>query len=114
MTARTYIPAGLTHPDGHPKAPHELVEYSSTVFDTSLDDADRRFNSLAKGDCAPLEQIRARTVADAVVAIMRSKGDHLAKTRKHIVSLGLTPATTGPAQSLRPLQCHATLQERGG
>ena len=36
-------------------------------------------------------QMRARTVADAVVvAIMRSQGDHFAKTRKHIVSLGLT------------------------
>jgi hypothetical protein len=35
--------------------------------------------------------MRARTVADAVVvAIMRSQGDHFAKTRKHIVSLGLT------------------------
>jgi hypothetical protein len=35
--------------------------------------------------------MRARAVADAVVvAIMRSKGDHFAKTRKHIVSLGLT------------------------
>jgi hypothetical protein len=36
-----YKPAGLDRGDGHYKAPHQLVEYSPTIFDTSLDDADR-------------------------------------------------------------------------
>jgi hypothetical protein len=83
-----YMPQGLTDADGHPKAPHHLIEYSSTIFDTSLDDADREFDRLA--GATPPDQIRARQVADDALAIMRGKGDHFAKVRKHIASLGLT------------------------
>jgi hypothetical protein len=88
MSARPYTPAGLTDADGHPKAPHHLVEYSSTIFDTSLDDDDREFDRLA--NATPADQIRARQVADDALAIMRSKGDHLAMVRKHIASLELS------------------------
>jgi hypothetical protein len=67
-----------------------LVEYSSTIFDTSLDDADRDYRPLAEGDKTAPDQRRAFMLAFDVVRIMRSKGDHFARTRKHITSLDLT------------------------
>jgi hypothetical protein len=48
-----YKPAGLDRGDGEFKAPHQLVEYSSTIFDTSLDDADRDYRPLAENTTAP-------------------------------------------------------------
>jgi hypothetical protein len=86
---RPYKPAGLDRGDGQYKAPHELVEYSSTIFDTSLDDADRDFRPLLENSTPP-DQVRAREVAFDVVRIVRSKGDHLALARRHIEGLGLT------------------------
>jgi hypothetical protein len=88
MTA-PYIPAGLDRGDGRPRAPHELVEYSSTIFDTSLDDADRDFRPSLESSTPP-DQVRAREVAFDVARIMRGKGDHLALARRHIEKLGLT------------------------
>jgi hypothetical protein len=92
MTARPYTPSGLTDAGGHPKAPHELVEYSSTIFDTSLDDADRKHTVTVIGRdfVPPPDQERARKMADYAVRLMRSKGDHLALMRKHIASLDLS------------------------
>jgi hypothetical protein len=86
---RPYVPAGLDRGDGQNKAPHELVEYSTTIFDTSLDDADREHRPLTADPMAP-DQQRARDVATDVAGIMRAKGDHLALTRQHIEGLGLT------------------------
>jgi hypothetical protein len=84
------IPATIYRPE-RPKASYELVEYCSTIFDTSLDDADRTHTDLPGGGMIlPPDQERARKVADCAVLIMLSKGDHLAKMRKHIASLGLT------------------------
>ena len=85
-----YKPAGLDRGDGHYKAPHELVEYSSTIFDTSIDDVDRDYRPLAEGDKTAPDQRRAFMLAFDVARIMRSKGDHFARTRKHIASLNLT------------------------
>jgi hypothetical protein len=45
--------------DGQYKAPHELVEYSSTIFDTSLDDADRDFRPSLE-NASPPDQQRAK------------------------------------------------------
>jgi hypothetical protein len=89
---RPYVPAGLDRGDGHHKAPHELVEYSTTIFDTSIDDADRDYRPLAEaeGDRTAPDQRRAFMLAFDVARIMRSKGDHFARTRKHIASLNLT------------------------
>ena len=89
MTA-PYKPAGLTREDGEFKAPHQLVEYSTTIFDTSLDDADRDYRPLAEGDKTAPDQRRAFMLAFDVAHIMRSKGDHFALTRKHIASLNRT------------------------
>jgi hypothetical protein len=84
-----YKPAGLDRGDGQYKAPHQLVEYSTTIFDTSLDDADREHRPLTADPMAP-DQQRARDLATDVADIMRAKGDHLALTRQHIEGLGLT------------------------
>jgi hypothetical protein len=86
----SYKPASLTDADGHPKAPYELVEYSSTIFDTSLDDADRKHTGIGNDFVPPPDQERARKMADYAVRLMRSKGDHLAMVRKHIASLDPT------------------------
>jgi hypothetical protein len=83
-----YELAGLDRGDGQCKAPHELVEYSTTVFDTSLDDADRKFQSLENP--MPPDQQRARDVATDVARIMLAKGNLAEMVRKHIEGLGLT------------------------
>ena len=84
-----YVPAGLDRGDGQYKAPYQLVEYSTTIFDTSLDDADREHRPLNADPMAP-DQKRARDVATEVAGIMRAKGDHLVLTRRHVEGLGLT------------------------
>jgi hypothetical protein len=86
---RPYIPAGLDRGDGQYKAPHELVEYSPTIFDTSLDDADRDFRPLQEISM-PADQQRARDVATDVARIMQSKGNLAELVRQHIEGLGLT------------------------
>lgn len=92
MTA-PYKPAGLDRGDGQYKAPHELVEYSATIFDTSLDDADRDFRPLQEISTPP-DQQRARDVATDVARIMQAtKGNPRALpglVRQHIEGLGLT------------------------
>jgi hypothetical protein len=87
MTA-PYVPAGLDRGDGQYKAPHQLVEYSPTIFDTSLDDADREFGSLENP--MPPDQQRARDVATDVARIMLAKGNLAEMVRQHIEGLGLT------------------------
>src|SRR6266851_2427326 len=90
MATSLTIPATIYRPE-RPKSSHELVEYCSTIFDTSLDDADRTHTDLPGGQIkTPPDQERARKMADYAVRLMRSKGDHLAMMRKHIASLGLT------------------------
>jgi hypothetical protein len=90
MATSLTIPATIYRPE-RPKSSHELVEYCSTIFDTSLDDADRTHTDLPDGQIkTPPDQERARKMADHAVRLMRSKGDHLAMMRKHIASLGLT------------------------
>ena len=90
---RPYKPAGLDRGDGQYKAPHELVEYSTTIFDTSLDDDDRDYRPLAAIKGAP-DQLRARDVATDVARIMQAtKGNPRALpglVRQHIEGLGLT------------------------
>jgi hypothetical protein len=83
-----YVPAGLDRGDGHYKAPHELVEYSPTIFDTSLDDADRAFRPSLENSMPP-DQQRARDVATDVARIMQAKGNLAEMVRKHIEGLGL-------------------------
>jgi hypothetical protein len=85
---RPYIPAGLDRGDGQYKAPHELVEYSTTIFDTSLDDADRKFQS-PENPMRP-DQQRARDVATAVARMMQTKGNLAELVRQHSEGLGLT------------------------
>jgi hypothetical protein len=90
MATSLTIPATIYRPE-RPKSSHELVEYCSTIFDTSLDDADRTHTDRPGGGIiSPPDQERARKMANYAVRLMRSKGDHLAKMRKHIASLGLT------------------------
>src|SRR5471032_1425325 len=61
----------LDRGDGQYKAPHQLVEYSPTIFDTSMDDDDREHRPDAADPMAP-DQQRARDVASDVVQIMRT------------------------------------------
>jgi hypothetical protein len=84
-----YKPAGLDRGDGHYKAPDQLVEYSPTIFDTSLDDADRDFRPLLENSMPP-DQQRARDVATDVTRIMQSKGNLAEMVRQHVEGLGLT------------------------
>jgi hypothetical protein len=71
--------------------PNTILRNDTTIFNTSLDDADREHTGLPGGDFVPPpDQERARKMADYAVRIMRSKGDHLAMMRKHIASLDLT------------------------
>jgi hypothetical protein len=85
-----YKPAGLDRGDGHYKAPHELVEYSPTIFDTSLDDADRDYRPLDEVNKSAPDQQRARDVATDVARIMQTKGNLAELVRQHIEGLGLT------------------------
>jgi hypothetical protein len=84
-----YVPAGLDRGDGHYKAPHQLVEYSPTIFDTSLDDADRDFRPSLE-NASPPDQQRAKAVAFDVVPIMLAKGNLAEMVRRHIEGLGLS------------------------
>ena len=88
MTA-PYKPAGLDRGDGQYKAPHQLVEYSPTIFDTSLDDADRDFRPSLE-NASPPDQQRAKAVAFDVIPIMLAKGNLAEMVRRHIEGLGLT------------------------
>ena len=86
-----YVPL-VDRGDGHYKRLDQLVEYSPTIFDTSLDDADREAVSLENP--MPPDQQRARDVATDVAGIMRAtKGNRYARARlvqQHIEGLGLT------------------------
>jgi hypothetical protein len=88
-----YKPAGLDRGDGQYKAPHQLIEYSQTVFDTSLDDADRDFRPLDENRSPP-DQQRALMVAFDVARIIRSRDTKALATfdlvRKHVAALDLT------------------------
>jgi hypothetical protein len=70
-----------------------LVEYSSTIFDTSLDNADRDFGPLPENNMPP-DQQRARDVATDVFRIMQAtKGNCYALdrlVRQHVEGLRLT------------------------
>jgi hypothetical protein len=83
----------LDRGDGQYKAPHQLVEYSPTIFDTSMDDDDREHRPDAADPMAP-DQQRARDVASDVVQIMRTtKGSNCVlarRVRQHVEGLGLT------------------------